>query len=186
MDSNKMETWSAKVLPDTKNNLSKILNDDFSSANAMLEVFVERYNNPKKADEENIRRIQSAESMIKKLDSQLAEKQTEIDVLKEEKQNWDNHAIELQKECNELKEKIESIESIEDNALIIKIDAVKRRLLEWIADREGKARNKVIPIDVMVMFIIDEIMIKGNKYAFNSVPDSIINNIKKEVGNVNA
>lgn len=181
-----METWSAKVLPETKEAISKILSDDFQSANQMLEVLVERYNNPKAIDINNEKRIKELEKQAEKLLFDLRETQKQIDVLNKGNADLETSIGTLQTHNSELQNQLEVAESEKKNALIIKTDAVKLKILQWIADRESKARNKEIPVELMVMFIIDEIMIKGNKFAFDSVPDSIIAKIKKEVANVDA
>lgn len=178
-----METWSAKVMPETKQNLANIIENDFQSANQMLEVLIERYNNPKSIDKGNEELIKSLKKDVENLNNELLKMNEAYQSNRNELSEADKLLKETMTENQSLINQLEAFETDLTDMIVIPTDALKRSILEWIAQRETKRYKREISVETLVLFALDELLIKGNKYAFDSVPDSVIDKLKKEFQN---
>jgi len=70
----------------------------------------------------------------------------------------------------------------EPDVLKVKVSPFQRGLIEYIAERETTDAVTVLPEHVL-MYVFDVMLVNGDKFSIKSIPDSVINRIKREVSN---
>ena len=92
---------------------------------------------------------------------------------------------ELRHQSNEQGAEIERLKGENhryDGHIAVPVNELDMRCLEWLADRENKRRKREdITPPVFFQFAVREMLIKGNKFAIDSVPDSVIAQFEKEI-----
>lgn len=159
-----------------------------------MEALLERYHNPIKINRDH-------ESVIRQLQSEKADMQKELmkvqDMLKESQE-----ANEAQRQTNKnLEERYEELSKVNmqqagrldeldglqhkmDGHILVPVNELDMRCLEYLASRENKSRKREdITPAVFFQYAVREMLIKGNKFAIDSVPDSMIDKFKKEIAN---
>ena len=162
---------------------------------------MERYNNPLKINKDNAAKVADLEEKLKLKDNKIEE----LEIFKDnalhgiEKQNQDFE--ELRSEYNEALAKIEQLESdiaskresLNDydtlkkevaGCISVPVTPLHLKCLRYLADRENRTRkrNDITPA-AFYQFAIDEIFIKGNMFAIDSVPNHILRKFEEEIKN---
>lgn len=176
---NVMVQYTAKVSKDVKARLLEIVNSgDFRTVNQVFETLLEAYENPKKIKDENLLKIKDLTEENNKLSDELDLRLQEKIKLQVENGNLLSDFGKLKDEKGKLQDEISNLR---ETCLIFNISPLTKKILEYLSDRESKKRGRDIPYQAIVMFTIEELLIKGNKFSIDCVPDSVINKLKKEV-----
>ena len=71
-----------------------------------------------------------------------------------------------------------------ENETIVKSEFLpyEMELLRWVCERESTEDVEIVPDDLF-KFMFNQILIRGDKFSLNSIPNSVINRIKKEFSN---
>ena len=81
-------------------------------------------------------------------------------------------------------DELEGIDRKMDGHILVPVDALDMRCLQYLADRENKRRKREdITLAVFFQYAVREMLIKGNKFSIDSVPDSKIAQFKAEIAN---
>ena len=70
----------------------------------------------------------------------------------------------------------------DSDCLKIPLNSYQRSLLEYVAHRES-TEDVCITLENVLMYMFDEMFVKGNKFSIDSIPDSVIRKYKKEFSN---
>ena len=66
--------------------------------------------------------------------------------------------------------------------ILVPISPLERKCLEYLTERERKNRRRTdITPPVFFMYVLSEMLIKGNKFSIDCVPDSVIAKFEKEL-----
>lgn len=195
MGKDSIKVWSQRLTEDVIKQLEEVKeNFGYETWSLMFELMIERCFNPLKVNEENERKIQELlkENLI--LTNQANENLKFIEKLENEIREEREKPIIDERPIQEALLKIEKLESennenisiIEDQRDKLRnsvyIGSFNMKVLEKVAERETEKRGKVWNKSQIVNCIIDFRFVKGKLNAgFDSLPDSVINEIKEEV-----
>jgi hypothetical protein len=70
----------------------------------------------------------------------------------------------------------------ESDVLNIKLSEYQRNLLMYVAERESTEDVEVFSSDVL-LYVFDEMLVKGNKFSIRTIPDKVINQYKELYNN---
>ena len=70
----------------------------------------------------------------------------------------------------------------DENVLRVHLTPEREAFLEYVANRESTETVKVEKEHIL-MYVFDEMLVKGNKFSIDSIPDSVIRKIRKELSN---
>jgi len=88
----------------------------------------------------------------------------------------------LKNEHEALKEKYNNALSALESENIIALDPLNRKILEFVAEREGNARKQDWTVDDVINYFVHHRFERGDIYGgFKSVPDSQIRKMKQEL-----
>ena len=173
-----MQQFTCKLKPETKDALGQLINSgDFNTANQMMETLIEAYNFPKKANEKNANELQELTEkydLLNGIHTQL------IEEFKQYKANNTSNSAtiaDLQQQLEAAKSNIPS-----DGSLIVPVTSLQLALLRWVCQRENKKhnRNDITP-SLLLLYIFDVMLLEGDKFAVNSVPDRVISELKQRL-----
>ena len=168
--------------------------ESFETFGQFVESLLMHYYDPVKVNKEN-------EAEIKQLKKQVEELKLDLENTK----NSEKAAYDALKEANDKQSALQidfdalraefngqgaAIERLKgenhryDGHIAVPVNELDMRCLEWLADRENKRRKREdITPPVFFQFAVRELLIKGNKFAIDSVPDSVIAQFEKEIKN---
>ena len=164
----------------------------FDTVNQFVEDLLLRYSSPIRVNKDN-------EAKIHVLENTVGDMTKEIESLKSmiEKEKSINEA--QQAENRKLSDQIEDLSKVNmqqagrldeldglqhkmDGHILVPVNELDMRCLEWLAARENRQRKREdITPAVFFQYAVREMLIKGNKFAIDSVPDSVIATFKKEI-----
>lgn len=179
---------------------TKELFDDLKSSGAydtagmFMDALLEHYQNPLKVNKDN-------ENEIQRLKAENARLENDINSARESLDNKGGDISKLQSDFDDLKheynakcEELESLKSKMDEYrgiehkmnghILVPVDELDMRCLQYLADRENKVRHREdITPAVFFQYAVREMLIKGNKFAIDSVPNSELSKFKNEIAN---
>lgn len=178
-----VKVWSQRLTETTISQLEEIKDyQGFETYSIMLETMIERFYNPVKINRENEKAIKDLNEKIQKLENVNSE------LLKEKENQCDNSSLlEALSEIGDLKVEVEKsnmiIENLNEKLMnSVFIGPFNMKVLEKVAERESEKRGKGWNKSQIVNCMLDFRFVKGKLNAgFDSLPDSVINEIKKEV-----
>lgn len=182
-----VKVWSQRLTETTISQLEEIKdNQGFETYSIMLETMIERFYNPVKINRENEKIINDLNEKIQKLEN------TNSELLKEKENQCipivDNSSLlEALSEIEDLKVEVENsnmiIENLNEKLMnSVFVGPFNMKVLEKVAERESEKRGKGWNKSQIVNCMLDFRFVKGKLNAgFDSLPDSVINEIKKEV-----
>ena len=169
---------SGRVTQETLEKFKEIQEaESFETFGQFVESLLMHYYDPVKINKENEAEIKRLRSNAAACDS-MNEDRAKLDKLKAD---YD----ELRQQYNEQGAEIERLKGENhryDGHIAVPVNELDMRCLEWLADRENKRRKREdITPPVFFQFAVREMLIKGNKFAIDSVPDSVIAQFEKEI-----
>lgn len=166
----------------------------YETFSLFMEALLERYNNPLKINKEYVSEIQQLKQQVSDLQQKVndcnADNEAACETVSEERAKYADLKAkydELSKANMQQAGRLEELDGIQhkmDGHILVPINELDMRCLEYLADRENKARHREdITPAVFFQFCIREMLIKGNKFAIDSVPNSKIAQFEKEIRN---
>lgn len=180
-----LQQFTCKVYPDVKESLSELMESgDFKTQNQMIETLIETYNFPKKADEKNAKKIIELQQKNDELIANYDTLQADFIQL----QNKYNELLSGNSSSSEqIKQLQEQLEVAKTNlpgsdTMVIPMDNYRRKVLEVVAERENEKRNRNdITPEILLLFIMDEIIINCNAFEFSALSGKEKRRIKEEL-----
>lgn len=110
-----------------------------------------------------------AEDIIVKLSSNDSAKDTEI--------------ADLKKQIEELQVSLNVSNQDLSDCVIVPVTPMQRKCLNYLLERERKylGMGDELNEGIVYNYILDEILIKGNKFSIKSIPDSKLEQFKNEI-----
>lgn len=108
-------------------------------------------------------------------------------VTQEQKQILSEYQRKFSNQSEFVTEIIDCLELSDDRYLhkqdvFIHLSPYQRALLDYIAKREAVEGVTVEAGDVL-MYVFDEMLVNGNKFSIDAIPDSVIRKLRKEFAN---
>lgn len=166
-----------------------------------MEALLERYKNPLKINKDNVAKIEDlksqladAEKKISEGDSYVLKLEEDINSLKKEKDATSldyNQAMalieQLQREKSDLETTAKEYNTLKtevSGCISVPVSELDMKCLQFMAERECRIRkrNDITPAKFFG-YAVQEMLIKGNKFAIDSIPDAVIAKFKQEIAN---
>ena len=166
----------------------------YETFSLFMEALLERYNNPLKINKENVSEIQQLKQQVTDLQQKVkdcnADNEAACETINEERKKYEvlkTKYDELSKANMQQAGRLEELDGIQqkmDGHILVPVDQLDMRCLQYLADRENKVRHREdITPAVFFQYAVREMLIKGNKFAIDSVPDSVLKQFKNEIAN---
>ena len=178
---------SLKVTSKTYDEFQQLRTEgQYPTAQLFMQELLERYSDPIVANKNNdelkakLEELQAENEKLKEANIDLAKRmddagqlnQQEIERLKADITNYQ------QSEEHDRMEK----EQTSKSHILVPISPLERKCLEYLTERERKNRRRTdITPPVFFMYVLSEMLIKGNKFSIDCVPDSVIAKFEKEL-----
>lgn len=166
----------------------------YETFSLFMEALLERYNNPLKVNKENAAKVAELEEKIKKYENLLsdgAEKYNQMLETFNELRAEHNAALaqieQLEHDNAEQRQSLNEYDTLKtsiNGCISVPVADLDMKCLKFMADRECRLRkrNDITPA-TFFMYAVKEMLINGNKFAIDSVPDSVIAKFKQEIAN---
>ena len=159
-----------------------------------MEALVERYKNPLKVNKDNLAKIADLQKKVEALETKVSEKEADnaaaCETINEEREKYEALKAkyeELSKANMQQAGRLEELDGLQhkmDGHILVPVNELDMRCLEYLASREAKLRKREdITPAVFFQYAVREMLIKGNKFAIDSVPDSVIAKFKQDINN---
>ena len=201
-ENEKIITFGIKIPQSLRDQFKAMKTEGAFDTDAMLfETMVERYYNPikvNKGNEESIGKLKAElserEKAVKELEEVKSLNEKEINRLTSEHETLNQQVNELQTALAQMetnnRDSIELLNkdfanrkaaTLKDHVLV-PVTPLDRKCLEWMAERENKERkrNDIKP-ENFFMYALKEMLIKGNKFSIDCVPDKVIRKFEQEL-----
>jgi hypothetical protein len=182
-----VEVFSQRIAVDILEQLRDLYSKgDFKSWSEFFGILLERYSNPLRINSENERKVNELQDEILLKTQKIIEWEDlyknlnlEHNSLIEEIVKLKNYQTTLQSNISTSNDQLDKVNRELSSRL--QIDPLNMKLLQFVADREGKKRNQEwTPSDVVNCFI-DFRFIRGTvNGGFDSVPDEVVKKLKEE------
>jgi DNA mismatch repair ATPase MutS len=170
----KKETVSFRLSSDLRERLSEI-KSDFGTQEEMIEELMNCYCLPNSVNKENVSKI---EELIN-LNNKLSE---ELDILRSKEQSSKEFLLSAENKIETLtkinKELTDELHK-HINCICVPTNEYYDHIWDYLCKRDSKRYNLKLEPNMYIRFVVDKILIEGNKFAFDSVPNSVIKEAKK-------
>lgn len=166
----------------------------YETFSLFMEALLERYNNPLKINKEYVSEIQLLKQQVSDLQQKVKECDADHDAAFETIHEERAKYADLKAKFDELSKanmqqagrlhELEGIEHKMDGHLLVPVDELDMRCLQYLAERENERRHRDdITPPVFFQYAVREMLIKGNKFAIPCVPDRKLEQFKAEIAN---
>ena len=193
---------TGKVSQETSDMFKELMHSgDYATFGQFMDTLLETYLRPIKISRDYESEIKTLNEKIKDLEGQLNEKSETLNIAAENAQKnfdqfeeWRGKYADLQAKYEELSkanmqqagrlEELDGLQHKMDGHILVPVNDLDMRCLEYLASREAKLRKREdITPAVFFQYAVREMLIKGNKFAIDSVPDSVIAKFKQDINN---
>lgn len=187
-ENEKLTTLGIKVNMSIKDRFDELKTDgSFDTNGQFLECLLERYANPLKVNKENEEKLRASNQTIAQMRGELDAAQQKISERENEIARLNNSLAQLSEQSDQsIKDLNESYtnkhKTMMKDHILVPISPLERKCLEYLTEREKKERkrNDITP-EVFFIYVLSEMLIKGNKFKIKCVPDFMIERFKKEL-----
>ena len=192
-----LKAFAVKVNQATIDRWKELKNDGaFETAGQFMDVLLERYANPLKVNKQN-------EELVRQYKETISKQQAEIEKLTADLKAISSDYEKMAQTAADNSVKMADMQSLLDNTsealknekltnsqnasryngcLAVPVEPLDLMCLQYLADRENKQRKRDdITPEAFFMYCVREMLIKGNKFSINCVPDSVIEKFKKQL-----
>ena len=168
--------------------------ESFETFGQFVESLLMHYYDPVKVNKDNEAEIRSLKAELKRLENDKEDAVNQLSIGDSQMSQLRDSYEELKQAYNEKCSELESvtakmneyrgIEHKMDGHILVPVDELDMRCLQYLADRENKVRHREdITPAVFFQFAVREMLIKGNKFTIDSMPNSVIKQFKNEIAN---
>ena len=185
-ETEKLVAFAIKVNNATKERFTELKEDGaFDTAGQFLETLLERYSNPLKINKQNEEQIKALREKEAKLTSELTTVNGNCNAQVEEIERLKNVNVQQAKLIEELTHNVDNLkQNIKqtEGHILVPVTPLQQKCLEYMAERECRHYNrKDITPEKFFMYAVQKMLIEGNKFSVDSVPDSVIAKFEKQL-----
>lgn len=166
-----------------------------------MEALLERYRNPLKINKDNVAKIAELQRKVEELTSKIKEKEADnaaaCESVNEERAKFEelraeyNQAMaridQLEREKSSLAETANDYDTLKkeiDGCISVPVSELDMKCLQFMAERECRIRkrNDITPAKFF-SYAVQVMLIKGDKFAIDSIPNAVIAKFKQEIAN---
>lgn len=187
-----------KIRRATKDKFDDLYSESgFANTSMFVDELLEHWEYPIKKNKE----LEEKEKQLKELGSKLDANAKEIEDLKKELSLRESMIDDKNNLIASLNKKLEdqdnnhhaAIEQLNagytsrreqtlKDHILVPVTPLDRKCLEWMTDRERKERKRQdISVEHFFMYALKEMLIKGNKFSIDCVPDKVIKQFEQEI-----
>lgn len=183
----KLTPLGIKVNQNTRERFNELKEEGaFDTSGQFLDTLLERYSNPLKVNKNNEEAVKTLTEQLENIKKELATAKEncdaqvkEIDRLKDVNVHQAKMIEELNGSVNSMKDNIKQTEG----HILVPVTPLDEKCLQYLAERENKHYNrKDITPAKFFMYAVKEMLIKGNKFSIDCVPDRVVDQFRKELG----
>ena len=183
----KLVTLGIKVNTGVRDRFYELKDDgSFDTAGQFMETLLERYSNPLKVNRQNEELVKTSKLTIDQLSEELETTKANCDSQVKEIERLKNVNVSQAKLIEELTSQNEGMKSNimkTEGHVLVPVTPLQMRCLQYLAERENRHYNrKDITPETFFMYAVQVMLIEGNKFSVDSVPDKEIARFKKELG----
>lgn len=185
-----MTQLTGRVPDYVRNDFEQLKSENgYDTFSQFVEALLEAYRNPIKVNKDNFTRIKELEQELEDCKQAYNKAAHDVEILQEQNNTINTAYYDLEKQSADQSAKYDErlkyyqgLEHERDGHILVPVDDLDMRCLDYLANRENKKRHREdITPAVFFQYCIRELLIKGNKFAIDSVPDSVIEQFKKEI-----
>lgn len=166
----------------------------YETFSLFVEALIERYQNPVRINEKNQKKIEELTAKIEELESEITAQRDELTKKELQLTEQREATVKAAEEIEKLKnvnveqagrlEVLDKLENAKKNHILVPVTRLDELCLQYLCDRENRSRKRTdITPPVFYQYALQEMIIKGNKFSIDSVPDSVIDKFKKQISN---
>ena len=184
----KLKTLGIKVTSASFDRFNELKEDGaYDTAGQFFDTLLERYCNPLKINKQNEELVKTSQVTIEQLSGELENLKGNCEAQVEEINRLKDVNVKQAKLIEELTSENESMRlniQVTEGHILVPVTPLEILCLEYLAERENKHYNrKDITPSTFFIYAVREMLIKGNKFSVDSVPDSVIEKFKKQLAN---
>lgn len=175
----KLSTLGIKVNQYTLERFNELKEDGaFDTSGQFLETLLERYSNPMKINKENETIARESKAKIEKLNADLATANSNCEAQVQEINRLKDINVQQARMIDDLNAQVAGMAANvkqTEGHILVPVTELDVKCLQYLAERENKHYNrKDITPDTFFIYAVREMLIKGNKFSVDCVPDRVI------------
>jgi chromosome segregation ATPase len=174
----KLVSYSAKITQENRDRLERIKEEmNLPTMNELFDNLIDRFYSPIKVNRENAQLIEALKKQLEESTETLHARNGEI----QELTAWINTC---ESELEQLKSRKENtlLDLLPPGATVLRLEPITIKILEYVAEIEGRRRKQEWHPEHVIDYFVHSRFIKGELNGnLNSVPDSAVAKIKKEI-----
>lgn len=182
----KLSTLGIKVNQYTLERFNELKEDGaFDTSGQFLETLLERYSNPMKINKENETIARESKAKIEKLTADLSTSNSNCEAQVQEINRLKDINVQQARMIDELNAQVAGMAANvkqTEGHILVPVTELDVKCLQYLAERENKHYNrKDITPATFFIYAVREMLIKGNKFSVDCVPDRVIAQFEKEI-----
>lgn len=184
----KLSTLGIRVNQYTLERFNQLKDDGaFDTSGQFLETLLERYSNPMKINEDNKKKVAELSQNLIEMEAKIKQAFEDTEAKDREIARLEGQIASQSNDNSDLSTKLEEMKAVmrkNDGCIAVPVTQLDRMCLDYLAQRENTARkrNDITP-EVFFIYVLREMLIKGNKFSIPCVPDSKIAEFERRIKN---
>ena len=182
----KLSTLGIKVNQYTLERFNELKEDGaFDTSGQFLETLLERYSNPMKINKENETIARESKAKIEKLTADLSTANSNCEAQVQEINRLKDINVQQARMIDDLNAQVAGMAANvkqTEGHILVPVTELDVKCLQYLSERENKHYNrKDITPATFFIYAVREMLIKGNKFSVDCVPDRVIAQFEKEI-----
>ena len=182
----KLTPLGIKVNQNTRERYNELKEEGaFDTSGQFLDTLLERYANPLKINKENETIARESKAKIEKLTADLSTANSNCEAQVQEINRLKDINVQQARMIDDLNAQVAGMAANvkqTEGHILVPVTELDVKCLQYLADRENKHYNrKDITPATFFIYAVREMLIKGNKFSVDCVPDRVIAQFEKEI-----
>lgn len=185
----KLQQFTCQLSTETLEMMRRIKEEgEFATWPQLLDTLVDNFYRPIEANKATAGKVEVLEAKNAELNAVIIELKSKNEKLAADTSDTNRENEEyikmLESQVKQLSDEIDTLRSKGNGKTLILLEPLNKKMLEYIAKRESERREQSWTIDDVINYFVYHRFERGNPTGgLNAVPDSIIEQIKEELGN---
>ena len=182
----KLTPLGIKVNQNTRERFNELKEEGaFDTSGQFLDTLLERYANPLKINKENETIARESKAKIEKLTADLSTANSNCEAQVQEINRLKDINVQQARMIDDLNAQVAGMAANvkqTEGHILVPVTELDVKCLQYLAERENKHYNrKDITPATFFIYAVREMLIKGNKFSVDCVPDRVIAQFEKEI-----